>query len=160
MGKKSLVIALNGNEFPEGYVPTIFENYRQEVEFEDNKYTLIWNTGMGTDDYDNLRPEFYGQSDVIFLCFSLVCKQSFTDLTERWIGEIRHFSKSAIVILLGTKSDERDDSNAAHVTDKQAKAFASKHKCAAFIACSPKNGDGMDQIFPALLSSRKKCLLL
>jgi small GTP-binding protein len=165
VGKTSLLMVLNGKPFPERYVPTIFENYTQNVEISGIPYTLrIWDTA-GQDEYDRLRPLSYSGVNAILLCFALDSKQSFVNLTEQWIGEVKHYCQTAKIILVGTKSDLRQTGNLNHVTNDEAQRFLSEQKCDAFIPCSPKSGEGVDQVFPATVKvcnakKKKKCLIL
>ena len=166
VGKTSLLMVLNGKPFPERYVPTIFENYTQAVDIQGVPYKLhIWDTA-GQDEYDRLRPLSYSGANAILLCFALDSKQSFVNLSERWIGEVKHYCKDAKIILIGTKADLRQTGNPNHVTDDEAKGFLAEQKCDAFIPCSPKSGDGVDQVFPAAAKAcnqkkkKKGCLIL
>lgn len=166
VGKTSLLMVLNGKPFPERYVPTIFENYSQDVEIGNAPYKLhIWDTA-GQDEYDRLRPLSYQGANAILLCFALDSKQSFVNLSERWLGEVKHYCKDAKIIIIGTKADLRQAGNPNHVTDEEAKGFLAENKCDAFIPCSPKSGNGVDQVFPAVAKAcnqkkkKKGCLLL
>jgi small GTP-binding protein len=165
VGKTSLLMVLNGKPFPERYVPTIFENYTQSVDINGVPYKLrIWDTA-GQDEYDRLRPLSYSGANAILLCFALDSKQSFVNLTERWIGEVKHYCQTAKIILIGTKADLRQAGNPNHVTDDEARGFVTEQKCDAFVACSPKSGEGVDQVFPAAAKAcnakkKKKCLIL
>ncbi|KAH0795709.1 transforming protein RhoA-like [Histomonas meleagridis] len=155
VGKTSLLMVLNEKPFPERYVPTIFENYTQEVMINNEQYKLhIWDTA-GQDEYDRLRPLSYRAADVILLCFALDLKQSFVNLTERWIGEVKHYCKDAKIILVGTKADLRQPGNANHVSDEEAKQFVNEQKCADYVPCSPKTGEGIDKVFPAAAKACK-----
>lgn len=160
VGKTSLLMVLNGKPFPERYVPTIFENYTQIATINGEEWKLhIWDTA-GQDEYDRLRPLSYNKAQIIFMCFALDSHQSYVNLSERWIGEIKQYCNDARIILVGTKSDLRVANNPNHVTDDEAKEFAAREKCAAYITCSPKTGDGINQVFPecvkAIKSKKKK----
>src|SRR5947209_6653850 len=51
----------------------------------------------------------YPQTDVFLVCFSIVSPSSFENITTKWIPEITHHWPSAPFLLIGTKSDLRDD---------------------------------------------------
>ncbi|OHT13270.1 small GTP-binding protein [Tritrichomonas foetus] len=165
VGKTSLLMVLNEKPFPERYVPTIFENYTQDVQINNQPYKLhIWDTA-GQDEYDRLRPLSYSGANAILLCFALDSKQSFLNLTERWIGEVKHYCKDAKIILIGTKLDLRQAGNPNHVTDQEAQGFVNEQKCFQFVPCSPKTGEGIDKVFPAAakaceMKNKTKCLLI
>ena len=164
VGKRSLLLVLNNKPFPERYRPAIFENYTQNVSIDNVPYKFhIWDTSGGGE-YDRLRPLSYNGANVIFLCFSLDSKSSFLNLTEKWIGEVRHYCIDAKIILIGTKSDLRMDGNQYHVTDQEANQFLTEQNFFAFIPCSAKTGEGINEIFPAVIkaltSCSAKCLLI
>lgn len=165
VGKTSLLMVLNGKPFPERYVPTIFENYTQLATINNESWKLhIWDTA-GQDEYDRLRPLSYTGAQIILLCFALDSRQSYVNLSERWIGEVKHYCPNAKIILVGTKNDLRVANNPNHVTDEQAKEFLNREKCAAYFPCSSKTGDGVDKVFPecakAVKSKKKvKCNLI
>jgi small GTP-binding protein len=165
VGKTSLLMVLNGKPFPERYVPTVFENYTQRVDILGVPYNMhIWDTA-GQDEYDRLRPLSYNRANVILLCFALDSKQSFVNLTERWISEIKFYCRHAKIILIGTKADLRQAGNRSHVTDDEVNRFLADQKSSTFIPCSPLSGDGLDQVFPAAaracgLKKSGSCLIL
>jgi len=155
VGKTSLLTVLKGDAFPERYIPTIFENYTQSYSQDGQQYSLhIWDT-PGQDEYDRLRPISYQDAKVILLCFSLDKRQSFLNLNERWIMEVKYYCKDAKIILVGTKLDLRENGNPNHISDEEARQFCTEHKFASFIACSPKTGAGVTEVFPAVVAASK-----
>jgi small GTP-binding protein len=165
VGKTSLLMVLTGKQFPERYVPTIFENYTQIVYIGGVAYKCRIRDTAGQDDYDRRRPLSYSGANAILLCFALDSKQTFVNLTERWIGEIKLYCQGAKIIVVGTKSDLCQAGNPNHVTDDEARAFLAEQKCDAFGPCSPKSGEGLDQVFPAAAKAfgakkEKRCLIV
>ena len=156
VGKTSLLTVLKGDPFPERYIPTIFENYAQDYSQNGEAFKLhIWDT-PGQDEYDRLRPISYQDAKVILLCFSLDKRQSFLNLNERWIMEVKYYCKDAKIILIGTKSDLREAGNSNHITDEEARQFCQEQKFAQFIPCSPKTGHGVKEVFPAVVLAAKE----
>ncbi|KAG9470453.1 hypothetical protein GDO78_017787 [Eleutherodactylus coqui] len=70
-GKTCLLIVFSKDQFPEVYVPTVFENYVADIEVDGKQVELaLWDTA-GQEDYDRLRPLSYPDTDVILMCFSI-----------------------------------------------------------------------------------------
>lgn len=108
VGKTSILLRYTSNTFSQEYVPTIFDNYGCNLKYQDHIVSLVlWDTA-GQEDYDRLRPLSYPATDVFLLCFSVIQKSSFRNITEKWIPEImHHMGKDIPIILVGTKTDLR-----------------------------------------------------
>ena len=110
VGKTCLLVTYTTNEFPEDYVPTVFDNFTASVLVEGNEIHLgLWDTA-GQEDYDRLRPLTYPQTNVVVICFSLVDPVSLKHVSSKWFPEVRHYCGNHIpIILVGTKLDLRKD---------------------------------------------------
>ncbi|CAH8449268.1 unnamed protein product [Schistosoma turkestanicum] len=108
-GKTCLLIVFSKDQFPEVYVPTVFENYVADIEVESKHVELaLWDTA-GQEDYDRLRPLSYPETDVVLLCYSIDSPDSLENISEKWAPEIKHFCPNVPIILVGNKKDLRDD---------------------------------------------------
>jgi Rho family, other len=116
------------------YIPTVFENYVTQVNFEGKLVELaLWDTA-GQEEYDRLRPLSYPESDVILIVFSIDFPVSLANVQDKvrsffnislpwccswirshsfyqWYPEVAHFCEGTPLILVATKTDlRRDDS--------------------------------------------------
>merc|ERR1712130_719177 len=56
-----------------------------------------------------LGPLSYPQTDVFLVCFAVIAESSFKNVQQKWIPEITHHAPGVPIILVGTKSDLRED---------------------------------------------------
>ena len=56
-----------------------------------------------------MRPLSYGQTDVFISCFSVVSPSSFANTKSKWHQELTHHCPGVPVVLVGTKTDLRND---------------------------------------------------
>lgn len=113
VGKTSLLIYYTTKSFPHEYVPTVFDNYSCIEMHEGKPVSLVlWDTA-GQEDYDKLRPLSYPQTDVFLVCFCVVKRDSFLNVKNKWVKEIKGTLQPNAppppFILIGTKADLRDD---------------------------------------------------
>lgn len=121
----------------------------------------------GQEDYDRLRPLSYPDTSVVLICFSVDSPVSAISVTEKWIPEVRHFCGQCPVILVACKKDLRSDPEVLNklkqdgekaVSTEQGKLLATQIKADAYMECSAKTRDGVQDVFvhAARLSLRKR----
>lgn len=176
-GKTCLLIVFSKDQFPEVYVPTVFENYVADIEVEGKNVELaLWDTA-GQEDYDRLRPLSYPDTDVILMCFSIDNPDSLENIPEKWTPEVNHFCPNTPIILVGNKKDLRNDEatkaelakmKQEPVKPEEGRAVADKIGAFAYIENSAKSKDGVREVFETATraalqvkkSKKGKCLLL
>lgn len=155
-GKTCLLIVFSKDEFPEVYVPTVFENYVADIEVDGKPVELaLWDTA-GQEDYDRLRPLSYPDTDVILMCFSIDSPDSLENIPEKWVPEVKHFCPNVPIVLVGNKKDLREDDHTKRelarkkekpVTEMDGEAMASRIGARAYIECSALTKEGVREVF-------------
>jgi Ras-related C3 botulinum toxin substrate 1 len=156
VGKTCMLMSFTSNTFPEEYVPTVFDNYTSNIVVDNVKVSLgLWDTA-GQEDYDRLRPLSYPQTDVFVLCFSVISPTSYTNITNKWMPEIRHHCPDTPVILCGTKIDLREDrdfvnqlqkQNLQSIKREQGQRLCKKIRAFKYVECSALTQKGLKQVF-------------
>lgn len=168
-GKTCLLIVFSKDQFPEVYVPTVFENYVADIEVDGKCVELaLWDTA-GQEDYDRLRPLSYPDTDVILMCFSIDSPDSLENIPEKWTPEVRHFCPTVPIVLVGNKKDLRFDeatrrelgkSKQEPVKTEEGRAMADKIGAYDYLECSAKLNEGVREVFEtatkAALATKKK----
>lgn len=159
----------------------MFDNYSCCVQVDGTPINLgLWDTA-GQEDYgrisnltsssfllsDRLRPLSYPQTDVFLCGFSVVNRASFWNVAHKWIPEVRHHCPNAPVIIVGTKSDLRDDRTTLEilkargtepVSYEEGLKLSTELGCDKYVECSALSQAGLKQVFDeairAVLQSR------
>ncbi|KAL4693856.1 hypothetical protein H8959_013121 [Pygathrix nigripes] len=155
-GKTCLLIVFSKDEFPEVYVPTVFENYVADIEVDGKQVELaLWDTA-GQEDYDRLRPLSYPDTDVILMCFSVDSPDSLENIPEKWVPEVKHFCPNVPIILVANKKDLRSDEHVRTelarmkqepVRTDDGRAMAVRIQAYDYLECSAKTKEGVREVF-------------
>lgn len=123
---------------------------------------------LGQEDYDKLRyfflcenidptkrPLSYPDTNVFIICFSLVDPQSFRNVTEKWLVELRNHCPNVPIVLCGTKLDLREDPDKQEnsISKEQGMNLKEKEKLYAYVECSAKKQKGLQEVFNAAMEA-------
>ncbi|KAK6633507.1 hypothetical protein RUM43_001086 [Polyplax serrata] len=168
VGKTCMLISYTTKTFPTEYVPTVFDNYADNITVDDETFNMIiWDTA-GQEDYERLRPLSYPNTDCFLLCFSVVSRSSYQNIFSKWTPEIRHLCPHVPIVLVGTKTDIRNEKDSEHISHAEGKKLKNKIKAFAYMECSAKLMEGLDEIFLTAIravikkpmKSQKSCVIL
>ncbi|KAL0477893.1 Ras-related protein Rac [Acrasis kona] len=162
VGKTCLLHVYANNSFPEEYVPTVFDNYTTTVIVEGKTVNFgLWDTA-GQEDYDriSLRPLSYPGTNVVLICFSVVNPASYENVRQKWFPEVHHHLPAVNVLLVGTKTDLRDDASVVNklreknldlITTEKAEELRNAIKAVKYIECSARTQTGIKQVFDSAI---------
>jgi Ras-related C3 botulinum toxin substrate 1 len=151
VGKTCMLISYTTGHFPEEYIPTVFDNYTANVMVEGKPISLgLWDTA-GQEDYDRLRPLSYPATDVFLVCFSVDSKTSLENVENKWLPEINKFCPETAFVLVGTKSDFRDEPPAGKANQlvpvSDAQAVSVRKGAKRYIECSARTEVNLKRVF-------------
>ena len=156
VGKTCLLISYTTNQFPEEYIPTIFDSCSTNILVDNQSHTVtLWDTA-GQEDYDRLRPLAYPETDVFLACFSIISIASFENIRAMWYPEVRHHCPTVPMIVVGTKVDLRNDkatidrlagNKLAPVSFDQGVETANAIKAVKYLECSALIQLGVGEVF-------------
>uniref|UniRef100_A0A5F8G6V2 Ras homolog family member J n=1 Tax=Monodelphis domestica TaxID=13616 RepID=A0A5F8G6V2_MONDO len=109
VGKTCLLMSYANDAFPEEYVPTVFDHYAVTVTVGGKQHLLGLYDTAGQEDYNQLRPLSYPNTDVFLICFSVVNPASYHNVQEEWVPELKGCMPHVPFVLIGTQIDLRDD---------------------------------------------------
>jgi len=153
VGKTSLLYVYNNGKFPEEYVPTVFENASKTTSFKGKSVTLRLYDTAGQEEYDRLRPLSYPNTNIVLLCYSVASRSTFESISSKWAPEIRHYLPRCPTILVGLKTDIRDEGGDSKPVDfdpvkkEEGEDLAKKIGASIYMESSAKKEIGVSAIF-------------
>jgi small GTP-binding protein len=126
-------------------IGVLYDSFIQEV----NGATVeiqLWDTA-GQEQYRSLGPVYFRSAGAAIVVFDLTNEESFRSIGD-WINSFRNVCRdSAIVIVVGNKSERTDRT----VQADEAKAWAKEHN-ASYVETSAKTGQGVKVLFDELVA--------
>lgn len=159
VGKTSLLVRFTSETFPEHYKPTVYENTGVDVFMDGIQISLgLWDTA-GNDAFRSIRPLSYQQADVVLMCYSVANYNSFLNLKNKWIGEVRNNLPCTPVLVVATQTDQREvgPHRASCVSAVEGKRLAQDVRAKGYLECSALSNRGCSRCLsvPSELPSTK-----
>ncbi|KAL3872820.1 hypothetical protein ACJMK2_036019 [Sinanodonta woodiana] len=170
VGKTCILMTLLNNKFPEEEAPSYYENCSTLKAGRDGSFEVPYTMNIsgteimlgltdtiGTDKYRRFREIFSVNTDMFLVCFSVTDPESFENVKNNWLTEIKLLTPKAPFILVGTKSDLREDKE--HMKEnkktpisiqhgiKMGKIFGAK----AYVECSSISNIGIQELFTTVV---------
>lgn len=107
VGKTSFLLRFNNGELTEREDNLVVFDFAKRVAVDGTSYHVnFWDMSGALE--DRLRPLAYPGTSVFMLCFDIANRDSFENIKESWITEIRHYMPNTPFLLIGNKMDLRD----------------------------------------------------
>lgn len=164
IGKSTLVLLIQTGAFVPKGVDEAMDICSSEVIAlkNDTAYNVgLWDS-IGKESYDGLRPLSYPSSNLFLVLFSVDNMESFHAIKEKWLPEITHHMPGTPWILVGTKTDLRDDPNiiaqmhAKHqrgpIEYAEGKSMAAKCGAQTYVEVSSLRKEGTQELMQAILN--------
>ena len=159
-GKTCLLKTYENGAYPQAYEPTVFHQTVKKVQYTyGGRLRMVdlalWDTA-GQELYEEARKMIYPNADVVMIVFSVTEPTSLDNVQETWLKEARAYCPGIPVILVGTKTDERNnkdrikhlaDRNEHLVTYTEGVAKAKSIGAKAYAECSARDGDNVEAVF-------------
>ncbi|KAL5009290.1 hypothetical protein ScPMuIL_014871 [Solemya velum] len=147
VGKTSMLVNYATNRFPTQHVPSVFDNYAGVLCFAGRRYHLQLLDTIEEETLSNFKRNMYPGTDVFVVCFSVVNPESFQNVENKWIPEIKNQMRNIPVILAGTQADLRQSAMISHmlkakghrpITPEEGYAMSRRIGASHYIECSPE----------------------
>jgi len=165
-GKSSILYRYINDAFNEQYTPTVFEDMEVGHVLDGKTVGLRIFDTSGQEVYDQIRKLSYNGTNVIFMAFSVVNRDSFENINKLWYPEKKKYMPRAKIILLGTKCDLKwadqstlEDMRVANqsvgemVSVAQGNTLAKQIGAVRYIETSALTGEGIQDAFDAAVEA-------
>ncbi|PAA72496.1 hypothetical protein BOX15_Mlig003733g2 [Macrostomum lignano] len=157
VGKTASLISYTTNGFPNAYTPTTYDTYSIDVRVDHRWCRVALCDTPGLDHFEQIRPLAYPDAHVFLLCFAVAQPESLESLKAKWLPELNeHAPAHAARLLIGLKSDQRDDAsilldlslkNSAPVSKEEAEKACRQLGALEYIECSALTQKCLKEVF-------------
>ena len=109
VGKTSIILTWTQERFPEYHEVTVFDTWMGEKSYKNQQIELSIFDTAGHEDLGSMRPIAYPGTDCFLICYAVDNRESLRNACTKWLNEVRTCAKKVPVILVGTKSDLKEE---------------------------------------------------
>lgn len=153
VGKSSLVSSFI---YGDDYDTPISHNHKEVVKINDKEYELdLWD--ISSNQYQSSQRKFiYPQANVFIVCYSIISLNSYNNVKNIWIKEIKESNPNSQIILVATKKDLRhsrvildmfENKNISIVPENNLETLGRIINAYEIQECSSLDRDGVDDVF-------------
>ncbi|KAA6360302.1 MAG: putative Rho1 GTPase [Streblomastix strix] len=145
-----MVAKYQGITYTDGNIPGFFADEKKlKVTVDGKTVELHVNDTICLFEFGKIRRDFYRYINVFIVGFAIDDKKSFDNACGQWYSEIRGQVSKNPFILVGTKSDLRNDPDSAQklVSQKDAADKVSSGQFSKYVECSTTNQNSINEVF-------------
>lgn len=109
VGKTSFINVCFRESISSDYIPTVFDNYTNDVSFRNSTTRIAFFDTGGATEYSLLARLSYPNTDIFLICFDISNPNSLSNVVTRWYQDIRSNVNDPTIILVGLKKDLRNN---------------------------------------------------
>lgn len=155
VGKTSLMMSFTTDKIPEKHAPTIYDKFNVSQTVYGKRMSVTWCDTAGQEDFAHLRPLCYPQVNAAVVCFSVINRESFEHVKDKWVKELQHHCPKVPIVLVGTQTDKREALKSTKsklaqshvVTKSEGIKMALFIKAATYMECSALNHHNVQNVF-------------
>ncbi|KAJ5069998.1 ras gtpase [Anaeramoeba ignava] len=148
VGKSSIAIRFVEDKFIEEYDPTIEEEFRKEIDFNNKKILLRILDTAGCQEYWPYIENLARGYELFIYVYSITDRNSYKEIFHYYNSIKKYKSENHPKVLIGNKSDL---TMKRAISIEEGKELANKLNCK-FIETSAKNGENINQLFYEIIS--------
>ncbi|KAJ5079673.1 hypothetical protein M0811_03982 [Anaeramoeba ignava] len=158
VGKTSILNTFITHYFDESNVYSYFDEQETNIQVGNKTSKIRLRELYNIEEFQSLEEYTYNEQivDIFALCFSIISPESFENVTNKWIIQVKSSFPKIPVILIGTKIDLRTDPT--QISQLESQGFfpfdfnsglqlAKQIGAFTYIECSSKTQENLTQIF-------------
>ena len=171
-GKTELLHILSKEEFdPNMHIPSMFSNVVKDAKVDDCEFEIsLWDINV---EPARLRPFEYPDTDIVLMCFSTKLRNTFEEIEDKWVSEVKYFCPNVPIMLVGNHTKRSEDEDNVDVSNIETKVSADEGRelgerigAIGYLECCAKKNKDVEELFDAVSrevlqrrAEKKRCIV-